>query len=183
MLGDDGVLYKSLTVEMVEIYKNSILPLADQLKLNQTEIQLLSECSIQNESDAWFAINKIHEKGILNVVISSVFYIENNIIGVIGSFKNTTKALPQKYQIEVPKINRYFTGTGDLFSALLLAWSTKTDMISSLRNTVTSIQEILSDSQQQQLETLQFTEIRLIPNSKSILEPNLKNQIFFEKLD
>lgn len=47
--------------------------------------------------------------------------------------------------IEIPKLEASFTGTGDLFSALFLAWMSKTnDIRSALENTVSTMYAVVS---------------------------------------
>lgn len=47
--------------------------------------------------------------------------------------------------IEIPKFKASFTGTGDLFSALFLAWISKTnDIGAALENTVSTIYAVIS---------------------------------------
>jgi len=39
VMGDDGQLYRSVPMEMVELYKKEVLPFADVLFPNQTEAE------------------------------------------------------------------------------------------------------------------------------------------------
>ena len=52
------------------------------------------------------------------------------------------------YQIEIPKLNASFTGTGDLFAALFLAWTHKSnkDLKITLEKTVATLQYIVKDT-------------------------------------
>ncbi|KFM77236.1 Pyridoxal kinase, partial [Stegodyphus mimosarum] len=47
--------------------------------------------------------------------------------------------------MEIPKLDAIFTGTGDLFSALLLAWMARTngDLVISCERTVNSLKRVL----------------------------------------
>lgn len=47
--------------------------------------------------------------------------------------------------IDIPKFPAHFTGTGDLFASLLLAWMTKSnnDIKTSIENTIASMQAVL----------------------------------------
>lgn len=50
-----------------------------------------------------------------------------------------------RLKIEIPRLNSSFTGTGDLFAALFLAWMHKSDndLKQSLEKTVASLQAVL----------------------------------------
>lgn len=54
------------------------------------------------------------------------------------------------YQIEIPKMDATYTGTGDLFAALFLAWSYKTnnDIKLTLEKTIATLQGIVKDTYQ-----------------------------------
>lgn len=56
-----------------------------------------------------------------------------------------TDGVQTKACIKIPKLDALFTGTGDLFSALFLAWSYKTncDIQVTLDNIVASMQAVL----------------------------------------
>lgn len=46
--------------------------------------------------------------------------------------------------IDIQQLNQPFTGTGDLFSALFLAWMAKTDnLCTTLENTIATLQSVL----------------------------------------
>lgn len=54
------------------------------------------------------------------------------------------------YHIEIPKMDATYTGTGDLFAALFLAWSfkTKNDLKLTLEKTTATLQGIVRDTYQ-----------------------------------
>jgi pyridoxine kinase len=64
------------------------------------------------------------------VILTSLFYGSSDEIVVIASKQlsspPSSSSPPKRVQFKftVPRLPRYFTGTGDLFSALILAWST-----------------------------------------------------------
>lgn len=85
-MGDDGKMY--VPEEILPVYKNTIIPLADIVTPNQFEAELLTDMKINNISDAQKAINKIHEMGAKIVVISSSeLGDENNMIGLASIAK------------------------------------------------------------------------------------------------
>jgi pyridoxine kinase len=75
------------------------------------------------EEDGLKACNALHSAGPRKVVITSAL-IEDKLL-LIGSHKKAKEQPPEQFKIEIPKIPAYFTGTGDLTTALLLGWSNK----------------------------------------------------------
>lgn len=64
-------------------------------------------------------------------------------------FLNLKKKLPgDSFTIQFPKFPSNFTGTGDLFAALMLAWTSKSnyDIKSSLEKTISTMQCILKST-------------------------------------
>lgn len=56
-----------------------------------------------------------------------------------------TESVSTRLKIEIPKLAGSFTGTGDLFAALFLAWMHKSnnDLKQSLEKTIASLQAVL----------------------------------------
>ncbi|TPP60539.1 Pyridoxine kinase [Fasciola gigantica] len=69
VLGDSGELY--VPAELIPIYREKILPLADVILPNQFEAELLSECKIVDEKSALLCIRQIHLKFHVPTVILS----------------------------------------------------------------------------------------------------------------
>ncbi|KAF7255463.1 hypothetical protein EG68_07640 [Paragonimus skrjabini miyazakii] len=70
VLGDSGELY--VPAELIPIYKEKILPLADVILPNQFEAELLTGCSITDEASALSCIRALHTQfNVPTVVISS----------------------------------------------------------------------------------------------------------------
>eukprot|EP01128_Nolandella_sp_AFSM9_P009195 TRINITY_DN5815_c0_g1_i1.p1 TRINITY_DN5815_c0_g1~~TRINITY_DN5815_c0_g1_i1.p1 ORF type:complete len:320 (+),score=57.17 TRINITY_DN5815_c0_g1_i1:828-1787(+) len=150
-MADDGKLYASLSMEMVESYKKLVLPHTDYLFPNQTECELLIGRSIQSEEEALKAIDELHTLyNIPNVIISSCTFPNDDPskIVVLGSEKlpGSTTALRCRYELD--KIPESFTGTGDLFASLVLANTVSPDvsgtsLSSGVHRTLVSLQHIL----------------------------------------
>ena len=85
---------------------------------NRYEAELLTNEKIENENDAKKVCDIFHQQGISIVVLKSLDF-EKDYITIIGSQKNE-----KKYKIKVKRIDGYFTGTGDLIAALILATTT-----------------------------------------------------------
>ncbi|XP_054707796.1 pyridoxal kinase-like isoform X2 [Uloborus diversus] len=123
VLGDNNELY--VPEELLPIYRNDVIPLADLITPNQFEAELLTGVAIKTKEDAIEAINILHKSGVKTVVLSSVELGTKENLTLLGSSLNgDEKTL---ISLTFPKMSAVFTGSGDLFSALLLAWMSKTN--------------------------------------------------------
>ncbi|GAM22005.1 hypothetical protein SAMD00019534_051800, partial [Acytostelium subglobosum LB1] len=163
VLGDNNKLY--VPEDLVDIYRDEVIQHADYLFPNQTEAELLTGIKINTEADAIMAIDKLHEKGIANVIITSCMVDDcNDEIVVIGGAKGQ-----RKFRLSVPRIDGYFTGTGDIFSALLLGWSTRepNNLALACERSVSTLYNIIKKTHEtkQQIPTSkqgEYYEIRLV---------------------
>lgn len=128
VLGDNGVLYCSkgkgtllIRAECVQIYRN-MFPIASVITPNQFEAELLSDILIKDAESALAALEKLHALGAKTVVITSTEGAEcPGTLTLYGSMLPKKDVKGGKFKIAFPKISGQFTGTGDLFAALLLA--------------------------------------------------------------
>lgn len=121
VMGDEGKLYVPL--DLVSVYREKVVPVASMLTPNQFEAELLTGYRIDSESKGREACNILHAAGPLKVVITSI-NIDGNLL-LIGSHEKEKGKAAEQFKIMIPKIPAYFTGTGDLTTALLLGWSNK----------------------------------------------------------
>jgi len=176
VLGDEGVLYVS--EELVDIYRDIVIPKADYLFPNQTEIEFLTRQKITNEKEALSAISRLHDMGIRHVVVTSLYYEGPDYIIVLGSTSASSDASAQVFKIRVPKLATvvkwpYF-GTGDLFAALILGWSlhSPTNLASSCEKAVATLSKVLLRTHQERLihpETAK--ELCLIQSLSDVINP------------
>lgn len=81
VMGDNGEMY--VPEEILPVYKNTIVPLADIVTPNQYETELLTGIKVNNLNDALQAIQKLHGMGSKIVILSSTeLGDENNMIGI-----------------------------------------------------------------------------------------------------
>ncbi|VDN11440.1 unnamed protein product [Dibothriocephalus latus] len=127
--------------ELIPIYKNVIIQLADVLLPNQFEAELLTGCKISDEASALECMDILHSYGIPTIIFSSTelhtaddrgklltgyvshrpdLAAERRSEKVDVSGKKTVTA--QRIRITFPQLPGVFFGTGDLFSALTLAY-------------------------------------------------------------
>jgi pyridoxine kinase len=208
VLGDNGKLY--VPAELVGIYRDDIVPLATMLTPNQFEAELLTGVTIATESDALGACQALHEAGPASVVLTSLDLEEDadeptdggdpaddtkkglgnphlrshqSHITLLGS--TSTPQLggcSKRFRIVVPRIPSYFTGTGDLCAALLLAWSAKIPdrLGSAAEKAVASLQGVLRRTAAAQAEAeasgksgIGCRELRLVQSVDELLRPEV----------
>nr|CAB3462542.1 unnamed protein product [Digitaria exilis] len=106
----------------IQSHTVQVVPVASMLTPNQFEVELLTGLRITSEEDGLTACNTLHSAG------------------------PQKEQPPEQFKIEIPKIPAYFTGTGDLTTALLLGWSNKypDNLETAAELAVSSLQEAAS---------------------------------------
>lgn len=180
VMGDKGVLY--VPEELLPVYKEHIIPLADIITPNQYETELLTGIKVTDFESAKQAINCLHTMGAKTVIISSSEIGSNKSI-LICFASSSTNGMAELLQVDIPAIPTEFTGTGDLFAALLLAWTFRhpTDFKLAIEKVISTMQHVLK---QTLTWTEQFTkdgkplnvaqrELRLIQSKDHIENPKI----------
>lgn len=141
VMGDNGQMY--VPEELLEIYRDKLIPLADVITPNQFEVELLTGKTITSESDAIECMEMLHKMGVKVVVISSSVLGPSGCLTAFGSSQRSDSM--EVWKLDIPRIPHLFTGTGDLFSALLLAWLhiSHGDLSLAMVNSLGSLQEVL----------------------------------------
>merc|ERR1719184_686832 len=141
VMGDSGPgLY--VPKELLPVYQDTILPLADVAIPNQFEAELLTGKTITNEEEALAVMKILHEKGVSTVILSSTELGSSDyLVGLASCSKTNTKV-----KVLIPKFPAAFVGTGDLFTALSTAWLARTggDLKTSLERTIGTMQAVLA---------------------------------------
>ncbi|XP_026327143.1 pyridoxal kinase [Hyposmocoma kahamanoa] len=171
VMGDNGQMY--VPADILPVYRDVVVPLADIITPNQFEAELMTGLKVKDLKGALEVIQALHDKGVKTVVLSSTDLGDDTKMIGIASTKGGSC-----YQIQIPKMDATYTGTGDLFAALFLAWSHKTnnDIKLTLEKTIATLQGIVKDTYQK-ARALQpegeipkaLIELRLIQN-KTIIE-------------
>ncbi|KAF9085567.1 putative pyridoxal kinase [Mortierella sp. AD031] len=144
VMGDNGQLY--VQPDVIPLYKE-LMKFAKAITPNQFEAEILADRKITDVKSCMEVIEILHDAGVENVVITSVSLSPNDITahhihhaGQNGVATNGTTVEeaegsmycvcssrcskdehPRMFAIGFPTYDGYFTGTGDLFSALLVA--------------------------------------------------------------
>jgi pyridoxine kinase len=108
VIGDDGQIY--VKNGLIEAFKNELLPKADVILPNQSELGWLSGLKINDVSSLKTASKYLIKCGAKTVVVTGIPEIET-----LTNYVVTSDAF---WAISTPKLNRKFNGTGDLFSSL-----------------------------------------------------------------
>lgn len=119
VMGDHGKIYVSESV--IPVYRDQLIPLADIITPNQFEAELLTGISITSRQLVRTAIEKIHEMNVEKVVITSLECLPgtpDDCMTLVGSDRSVNLV----FQISFKKFPGKYTGTGDLFASLLLAY-------------------------------------------------------------
>ena len=124
VMGDTGPgLY--VPAELLPVYKEQILPLADVCLPNQFEAELLTDKKITTEEEAREVMELLHDMGPATVILSSTELGNEEFL--LGLASSRVGGVRTEVRVNIPKFPASFVGTGDLFTALCTAWLTKTD--------------------------------------------------------
>lgn len=177
VMGDEGKLY--VPPELVSVYREKVVPVASMLTPNQFEAEHLSGLRIVSEKEGREACNILHAAGPAKIVITSI-NIDGNLL-LIGSHQKEKGQSPAQFKIVIRKIPAYFTGTGDLMTALLLGWSNKypDNLDKAAELAVSSLQALLmrtvNDYERAGYDPKSSSlEIRLIQSQDDIRNPEVK---------
>uniref|UniRef100_A0A8D8RGR0 Pyridoxal kinase n=1 Tax=Cacopsylla melanoneura TaxID=428564 RepID=A0A8D8RGR0_9HEMI len=181
VMGDNGHMY--VPQEVLPVYINELLPLADVICPNQYEAELLTNIPTKDISSLLKTIDTLHDRGIKTVIISSSEHgLDNHLLGVASTTLGGSRAT---FSIDIPKVDAIFTGTGDLFASLFLAWFTLTEhnVKETLERTIATVQSVLertssSFSVKDSLAKLSSKEreLKLIQSKCDIENPKVKIQ-------
>ncbi|ETS87939.1 hypothetical protein PFICI_01767 [Pestalotiopsis fici W106-1] len=126
VMGDNGKLY--VADDVVPAYRG-LVQHADLILPNQFEAEQLSEVKITDSASLRQAIEVLHTKfNIPHIVITSVSLPlsdsqttspNSRTMSVVGSTKTST-GKPRLFKIHFPVFECYFSGTGDMFAALMV---------------------------------------------------------------
>jgi pyridoxine kinase len=138
--GDNGKLY--VKEDVPDTYRDVLLPLADVATPNGFEASVLSGVAVSSRETAQRASDWFHGKGVAVVVITSFVNAADGATVLFASHR--TAAGTARVSLAVPQVEGYFTGTGDLFSALFLAeWTAARDVPASVERSVAVLQAVL----------------------------------------
>lgn len=139
VLGDIGRFY--VPQQLVQVYKDEIIPLADVLTPNQFEVEQLTGVRIETIEHAQRACCILHDVGVPLVLITSIVFPAStqqsqDSMAMFASERfhgiETESYKDEQQILYVPKLPGQFTGTGDIVAALWLALTANSSASSSL---------------------------------------------------
>nr|CAG4643339.1 EOG090X09AY [Ilyocryptus agilis] len=181
VMGDNGHMY--VPKELLDIYRDKLIPLADVITPNQFEVELLTGKSIRNESDAVECLQILHKIGAKTVIISSsdILGASGDLIAFGSKRIGDKEGAIEAWKLEIPRLPHLFTGTGDLFAALLLAWLHRSDgdLPLAMNNSINTLQGVLRRTAAYAEEQVKrgekygarILELRLIQSKEDIENP------------
>eukprot|EP01083_Nonionella_stella_P158164 514457_1 len=176
VFGDNGKLY--VPEELVGIYRDEVIPLANVCTPNQFEIELLTGITVKNIEDGKNACKVLHDLGPELVVITSLQTEEDpDHMSMLASQRthnhegDGTTTQDDYWCVESPVLEGSYTGTGDLFAALFLAWTAKEPDNLSLvmERVVSTMYSVIEKTMHASKGTVKSKELQLI-RSKAIIE-------------
>lgn len=170
VLGDKGRFY--VPKELVGLYREKVIPLADVLTPNQFEAEQLTECPINTIEDAKNACRNLHTMGPRLVFITSMTLPaeDANTMAILASERISDNTVAV-WRIDCPMLPVQFTGTGDLCAALLLAHSSRQpdNIPFVMEKVINTMFAVLERTHKAAGETVKSRELKLI-QSKDIIE-------------
>ncbi|XP_046328139.1 pyridoxal kinase-like isoform X1 [Haliotis rufescens] len=140
VMGDNGKMY--VPENLLEVYRESIVPLADIVTPNQFELELLTRSKVTNETEALAAMEMLHNKGVKTVVLSSSSLGRDGVLICLAS--SNRDGVKECYRIEIPLLPAIFVGTGDLFAASLMVWMQKDNSLKvAFEKTISTVQAVI----------------------------------------
>ncbi|XP_071988463.1 pyridoxal kinase-like, partial [Engystomops pustulosus] len=191
VLGDkwngEGSMY--VPEELLPVYKDLVVPVADIITPNQFEAELLTGCKIRTQQEAVEVMDTLHSLGPNTVVITSSDLPASrgsDYLITLGSQRRVGedgRLQTLRISLELPKVDAVFVGTGDLFAAMLLAWThhhpnnfklafekTVSAMQLVLQRTITSARTLAGPGVRPSYAQL---ELRMVQSRKDIENPEL----------
>ena len=175
VLGDDGKFY--CPPELVKVYCDTVIPVADVVTPNQFEVEQLTGIVIQSMDDARKACNALHNMGPPTVFITSVILHEEQkkdggIISIIAS-RRKEENKDELWRIDCPLIPGNFTGTGDLTASLLLGHLAKDpeNLPLVMEKVVNTMYVVIQRTRETSKDSMKSRELKLIQSKHDIENP------------
>lgn len=167
VLGDKGKFY--VPIELVALYRDMVIPLADVLTPNQFEVEQLTGIEIKTLDDAQRACQALHNIGPRLVFITSI-ELGAGSMTVLAS-ERSPDGPTVAWRIDFPILPGHFTGTGDLCAALLLAHTAReaNNIPAAIEKIINTMFAVLQQTVETAGDTIKSRELKLI-QCKDIIE-------------
>ncbi|KJH51139.1 pyridoxal kinase [Dictyocaulus viviparus] len=172
------VFLRYVTKDLLPIYKNLVVPLADVLTPNAFELGELVGFPIINEEDCLRGMSIIHDLGVRNVVVTSGVESSDSSDSLTCYASTKDERGLRRYRFKFPRLQGQFVGTGDVFTSLLIVWLTDcdNDICEAVGHVIGSMQGLLrktSKYAQAQVDcnSRKACELKLIESRMDLLLP------------
>uniref|UniRef100_A0A2K6F303 Pyridoxal kinase n=1 Tax=Propithecus coquereli TaxID=379532 RepID=A0A2K6F303_PROCO len=175
--------------DLLPVYREKVVPVADIITPNQFEAELLSGRKIHSQEEALAVMDMLHAMGPDTVVITSSDLPSprgSDYLIVLGSQRTRRpdgSTGTERIRMDIQKVDAVFVGTGDLFAAMLLAWTHKhpNNLKMACEKTVSAVHHVLQRTMQcataQAEEGLRPNpaqlELRMVQSKKDIEDPEI----------
>lgn len=183
----EGSMY--VPQDLLPVYRDKVVPVADIITPNQFEAELLSGRKIHSQEEAFEVMDLLHCMGPDTVVITSSDLPSpqgSDYLIALGSQrirKPDGSMVTQRIRLEMHKVDAVFVGTGDLFAAMLLAWTHKhpDNLKVACEKTVSAMQHVLqrtircakAEAGEGQKPSPAQLELRMVQSKKDIEDPEI----------
>ncbi|RNF12787.1 pyridoxal kinase [Trypanosoma rangeli] len=172
VMGDDGIMY--CKEEVLQAYKDMIGN-ADISTPNYYEASLLSGINITDMKTALQAADWFHAQGTKIVVIKSFRTKEDpqNLQFLVSSMTDEDKT-PQRFTGVFPYLEGRYTGTGDVFSAVFLAFLHQHPLEVAVGKAMGVLQDVILATRKEGGDgksSLMSRELRVTRSVQSLLNP------------
>lgn len=183
----EGSMY--VPQDLLPVYREKVVPMADIITPNQFEAELLSGRKIHSQEEAFAVMDVLHRMGPDTVVITSSDLPSpkgSDYLMALGSQrmrKPDGSTVTQRIRMEMRKVDAVFVGTGDLFAAMLLAWTHKhpDNLKVACEKTVSAMQHVLqrtircakAEAGEGQKPSPAQLELRMVQSRKDIEDPEI----------
>ncbi|XP_003798128.1 pyridoxal kinase [Otolemur garnettii] len=183
----EGSMY--VPEDLFPVYREKVVPVADIITPNQFEAELLSGRKIHSLEEALAVMDVLHSMGPNTVVITSSDLPSSrgsDYLMALGSQRRRRpdgSMVTERIQMDIRKVDAVFVGTGDLFAAMLLAWTHKhpNNLKMACEKTLSAMHHVLQRTircaKAQAGEGLKPSsaqlELRMVQSKKDIEDPEL----------
>lgn len=147
-----------------EFMRDHVVPAADIMTPNLFELEFLTGRETKTTADVLQAAQALRAKGPEIVVVTSVTGedVAPDVLRMVAV------AADQAWAVETPLLDRSFTGSGDLTTAMFLAnWLRTKDLAGSLATTASIVYSVLEQTTREGSR-----ELRLVAAQQSIVQPS-----------
>ncbi|XP_021112041.1 pyridoxal kinase isoform X2 [Heterocephalus glaber] len=191
VMGDkwDGRGRMYVPEDLLPVYREKVVPVADIITPNQFEAELLSGRRIRTQEEALAVMDVLHSMGPDTVVITSSDLPSpqgSDYLIALGSQRTRRpdgSTGTQRIRMEMRKVDAVFVGTGDLFAAMLLAWTHKhpNNLKVACEKTVSAMHHVLqrtirfakAQAGEGQRPSPAQLELRMVQSKKDIEDPEI----------